>query len=229
MSIFEELLSGGGMDGILENILGGIGNPNRPPSGPYIENPDYADWLIGDQDASAPPRFLEVMGLEGMLGGEEDEGGTPGSTDPLEGVTDTNGDGVVTLADLVYQDLIADPSYQFRLQEGIDAREARAAAMGQRYSGNILEELTRYGQDFASQEYANAYSRLADITGMGGQGTTAATIGANTSNALGNILGQLGSSQANSALMQGNINSNMWNSTLGGIGNLLTTNSLLNN
>ena len=56
-------------------------------------------------------------------------------------------------------DLTQDPSYQFRVQEGLRAIEHSAAAKGQLQSGNTLKDLTRFGQDLASTEYANAYQR----------------------------------------------------------------------
>ena len=52
-----------------------------------------------------------------------------------------------------------DPGYQFRLQEGLDALERSAAARGSFLTGASAEALTRYGQDYASQEYGNTYRR----------------------------------------------------------------------
>jgi hypothetical protein len=56
-------------------------------------------------------------------------------------------------------DLETDPGYQFRLAEGNKALQAQAAAKGILQSGGTLKALTRYGQDAASQEYANAWDR----------------------------------------------------------------------
>jgi len=56
-------------------------------------------------------------------------------------------------------DLLRDPSYQFRVNEGLRAIEHRAASRGQLQSGNTLKDLTRFGQEAASQEYGNAYQR----------------------------------------------------------------------
>lgn len=56
-------------------------------------------------------------------------------------------------------DLFRDPSYQFRVNEGLRAIEHRAASRGQLQSGNTLKDLTRFGQEAASQEYGNAYQR----------------------------------------------------------------------
>jgi hypothetical protein len=54
----------------------------------------------------------------------------------------------------------SDPSYQFRLQQGQQAVERSAAAKGLLGSGNVLQELTQYGQGMASTEYQNQFTRL---------------------------------------------------------------------
>lgn len=76
------------------------------------------------------------------------------------------------------QDIYQDPSYQFRLQQGQDAIQSGAAAQGGLLSGATLKALQSYGQDYASQEYQNAYNRfntdqtnqynrLSNLVGMG--------------------------------------------------------------
>ena len=60
------------------------------------------------------------------------------------------------------QALEQDPGYQFRLDQGRKAMDASAAARGTVLGGNQLQALTQYGQDMASQEYANAYQRARD-------------------------------------------------------------------
>ncbi|MGI9304106.1 MAG: hypothetical protein ACR2RB_15600, partial [Gammaproteobacteria bacterium] len=49
-----------------------------------------------------------------------------------------------------------DPSYQFRLAEGVRARDRSAAARGRLLSGAQDRAITRYGPDYASTEYQNA-------------------------------------------------------------------------
>lgn len=56
-------------------------------------------------------------------------------------------------------DVFKDPSYGFRLSEGVKARERLASAGGRTLGGRTLKELTRYGQDYASTEYGKAYDR----------------------------------------------------------------------
>ena len=53
-----------------------------------------------------------------------------------------------------------DPSYQFRVDEGIKAVNRSAAARGMLESGATLKGLTRFGQREGSQEYQNAFNRF---------------------------------------------------------------------
>jgi len=53
----------------------------------------------------------------------------------------------------------ADPGYQFRMSEGLKALERSAASRGILQSGGTLKDITRFGQDTASQEYQNAFQR----------------------------------------------------------------------
>jgi hypothetical protein len=56
-------------------------------------------------------------------------------------------------------DVTQDPSYQFRLSQGVNALDHSAAASGMLQSGAQQKAITKYGQDLASQEYANAFAR----------------------------------------------------------------------
>ena len=75
-----------------------------------------------------------------------------------------------------------DPAYQFRLGEGMKALERQAAARGGLISGGALKAAQRYGQDYASQEFGNAYNRLAAMAGIGQTAT----------GAMGNAAGNFG-------------------------------------
>ena len=59
-------------------------------------------------------------------------------------------------------DMAADPSYQFRLQQGQDALERSGAARGVTNTGGTLKDILDYGQNAASQEYGNVYGRKRD-------------------------------------------------------------------
>lgn len=53
----------------------------------------------------------------------------------------------------------ADPGYAFRLQQGLNAMNAIAAARGGLISGNALKAGQIYGQEMGSQEYQNSFNR----------------------------------------------------------------------
>lgn len=76
-------------------------------------------------------------------------------------------------------DPINDPSYQFRLKQGMDAIQSAAAARGMLNSGRTLKELLRYGQDYASQEYMNEYTRRLNLSQLGLQAAMSQLGGAN--------------------------------------------------
>jgi hypothetical protein len=55
-----------------------------------------------------------------------------------------------------------DPGYQFRMQQGANDLNTRAAAAGGQLSGATQKALQRYGQGFASNEFGNAFNRFAN-------------------------------------------------------------------
>lgn len=61
--------------------------------------------------------------------------------------------------DFTIDDFQKDPGYEFRLSEGMKALERSRAARGGLYGGATGKALTRYGQDYASGEYTNAFNR----------------------------------------------------------------------
>lgn len=60
--------------------------------------------------------------------------------------------------------------YKFRFNQGQEALNRSMAARGLANSGNRLMELTKYGQDMASQEYDNQANRLNALLGTYAQG-----------------------------------------------------------
>jgi hypothetical protein len=80
------------------------------------------------------------------------------------------------------QMLANDPGYQFRLGQGAQGIQAKLAAEGLGDSGEALKQLSQYQQDYASNEFSNAYQRdqqnkqnlfqrLAGTAGLGLTGT----------------------------------------------------------
>lgn len=58
-----------------------------------------------------------------------------------------------------YKFQTSDPSYQWRLDQGLGAVQNSAAAGGMLNSGGTLKALTNYAQGAASQEYQNQFTR----------------------------------------------------------------------
>lgn len=126
-----------------------------------------------------------------------------------------------------------DPSYQFRLGEGLKALERTASARGGLLSGGALKAAQRYGQDFASQEFGNAYNRLAGLAGVGQtatntMGSAASQFGTNAGNlmtggAAARASGYVGGANALTSglgqYMNYTQNQNLLNSLQGGGGN----------
>lgn len=61
--------------------------------------------------------------------------------------------------DFSMADYQQDPGYQFRLAEGNKALNAAASARGMGHSGATLKSLLKYNQNFATEDYTNAYNR----------------------------------------------------------------------
>jgi hypothetical protein len=87
-----------------------------------------------------------------------------------------------------------EPGYQFRFEEGQRALDRGAAARGGLLSGGYGRKAIRYGQGFASNEYANVYNRIANIAGLG---QTSATTSGNAALYAGQGMGTAASNAAN--------------------------------
>jgi hypothetical protein len=101
------------------------------------------------------------------------------------------------------------PGYQFRMNEGVQARDRSAAARGMTLSGAQQKALTEYGQGLADQTYGQQLNRLASLAGTGQTATTnVAQMGTNMAQAQGqNMMGAAqarGSSYLTGANQAGN-------------------------
>lgn len=121
-----------------------------------------------------------------------------------------------------------DPSYQFRLQQGTDAIQSSAAAQGGLLSGATLKALQNYGQDYASQEYSNAYNRFnADQTNRFNRLSTLAGMGQNAAAQVGNNGMQTAQAIANNTMAGANAQAagqigqaNAWGNAIGQVGTI---------
>jgi hypothetical protein len=91
-----------------------------------------------------------------------------------------------------------DPSYAFRMSEGMKALERSAAARGGLLSGATMKGIQRYGQDLASTEYQNAFNRYqAERAGTLNPFQALAGTAQSSANVLGGQAGQMGSNISN--------------------------------
>lgn len=109
--------------------------------------------------------------------------------------------GVNALGQITRGEIPMEPGYGFRLGEGMKALERLQSARGSLLGGGAIKAGQRYAQDFASQEYGNAYNRLANLAGIG---QTAASQAGAAGQQYGTQAGELGLQAAN-ALTQGRI------------------------
>lgn len=128
--------------------------------------------------------------------------------------------------------LADDPGYQFRMDEGNKAVSRQLAASGKYLTPEASKALTEYGQNYASNEFNNAYNRnqintdtiynrLAGLTGTGQSATgSSAAAGQNYANASGDIYTQQGNAVTAAAEAARNRSSSFFN-TLAGLGGKL--------
>jgi hypothetical protein len=144
------------------------------------------------------------------------------------GASNVGGDYGSLLKQFTGADLQNEPGYQFALSEGNKAIDRASAAAGRYDSGAALKELARYGNDYASTKYNDAFNRDQTnknttynfLAGQSGQGANAAAMTGNIGNtSLG--LGNAARSNAGDATAAGYIGSA--NAVTGGL------NSYLNN
>lgn len=203
----------------LAAISRGLGLPGY--SAPGTTAPlSFEEWRA-QNPAAAPPGVVQTIAGR-VTGGRLANPNT--QTDPRAGYdayvagfkpTQTNaiGDNAVTAGDFsrdfALSDFVKDPGYEFRRTEGQRALEGSAAARTGIQNGRTLRELERYGEDYASGEFSNAYNRfnadrtsrfnrLATVAGIGQTATnTGAALGQNTANNISeNIIGRANAAAA---------------------------------
>lgn len=120
------------------------------------------------------------------------------------------------LRDFGLEDFTKDPGYDFRLSEGEKGINRSLAARGGLFSGAAGKALSRYNQDFASNEYGNAYNRyntnqgnkfnrLASLVGIGQTATNQTQqAGQNAANNISSNMIGAGNAQASGIMGIGN-------------------------
>ena len=190
-----------------------------------LEHPQRLDKLVMPDG-----RTIDAMvgaGAPGARWGWMVEGGGHGGTGgTLGGI----GQGSLLGDPMAGRSITDDPSFQFRLGEGLKSLERSAAAKGTLLTGGFMKEMQRYAQDVASTEYGasyarraaeqgNNFNRLYNVAGMGQNAVNASQ--GYASGYAGNIgsaqIGQ-GFNNANATATIGDTNA----ATLGTLGNVAT-------
>ena len=134
------------------------------------------------------------------------------------------------LREFTNEDFVKDPGYYFRMAEGEKGINRALSARGGYDSGAALKSLNRYNQDYASNEFGNAFNRDAAnkqsiyqmLSGQSAQGIgaagTASGVGMNTATQSGNF----GVNQATNSWQAGiNRSENQANAVQSALGNLV--------
>lgn len=136
--------------------------------------------------------------------------------DALKKIQTGIADGSFDLSKYSYDDLVKDPGYQFRVDQGTNALERAAAARGKFVSGDQINALQDFGQQMASQEFGNAFARAQSerdtrvnlLSGIADRGYGAATALSGVAGQMGDRIStantNIGNAQATGAINQGN-------------------------
>jgi hypothetical protein len=113
-------------------------------------------------------------------------------------------------------DLANTPGFQFRLDQGLQGLQRSAAARGTLLTGGTLKGLTRYAQDYASNEYQNRVNQLTGLAQLGSSAASGqANLGSGYASLAGNLLGGQATNAANLITGGGSAAANL----MTGIGN----------
>jgi hypothetical protein len=206
------------MGGIARRIaardyLGGLGGRNRPEGNIYARNEGGHIYgrRLGGPVGMSDPRGSRVMYNVNETAPENIYSGGSVTRNSNPQTISPGGTGYVAPSEnpggvAGGYNFQTDPGYDFRIGEGQRAIERGAAAAGGLLSGGYGRRLTRYAQDYASNEYTNVYNRIANIAGLGqvsaGQSGQAALYGGAQ---MGAAAGNAGFARASGYTAQGNI------------------------
>jgi hypothetical protein len=124
------------------------------------------------------------------------------------------------------------PGYQFNLTQGLKATQSAAAARGLGVSGAALKGASTYATGLADSTYqnqfnnaninqTNAFNRLYQTSALGSNAAVGAgTLGQANANAQSNILGNMGTTQAQGTLGAAAATNNGYNAIGNGLNNL---------
>lgn len=199
-------------------------------------DPNGAEYTGQIYSKDAQGRNVPIRGAIQSTGTKPLSTSIPGSptTQPIS-IKGNGADGQYgsLMRDFTLADFTKDPGYDFRMGEGMKAIERSAAARGGALSGRNIKDVQRFGQDYASNEYGNAFNRYNVnrqtkynfLSGLAGTGqaavNTGVASGSNSANNISELLSQIGNVGAASQVAQGNI----WSTGLGDLAGSLSKNS----
>lgn len=165
-------------DPISALLLGGLGAYTSLSSGRNQQKDSRSAGLMAAGASRAAAKDLEALAgntkNEIYAGAENNYRPyiTPGlkATDTITNLLGLNGGEAQGAAFGNYQ---MSPDYQVRLNTGLDAAKAGAAAGGSLNSGAYLKDLTRFGADVGSQGYNDYFSKLTGLNNQGYNATNA--------------------------------------------------------
>lgn len=138
---------------------------------------DYAPWRAAG--ATALNSLMSAYGLGGSSGSIGSASGAAPGTAGTTGAKATS----------PYGGFFQSPGYQWQLDQGMKAIDHGAASQGLLGSGATVKAEQRYAEGLASQDFGNYTSGLANIAGLGTNGTNASTAAGQT--AASNISNEL--------------------------------------
>lgn len=170
--------SGGGVPGAVGRAA--IGAPGMGGFGRTGGSGAFQADITNDFIAGSGGREQNNMLLAAQSG--QPAPGEPGGGPVMMGPGGAPGEFGMLTREFTGAQLQDDPGYQFRLREGQAALDRSASARGGMFSGAQLKGLNRFGQEFASNEFTNAFNRnLANrhslynmLSGISGTGQVAA-------------------------------------------------------
>ena len=159
---------------ILRNLYGGMGGGGgavaAQPTGVMQTamqmRPDYYAHENYDSFASERGRRQLERGLAtGSIPGANFVMPSTGQAPGTITAQGAGGGGMDSGVSPIQQFIQSSPEYQFRFNEGQRALERSASARGMLNSGNILRDLTTFGQNQASQAYSSEINRIMTMAG----------------------------------------------------------------
>lgn len=142
---------------------------------------------------------------------------------------------------LTASQVMSEPGYQFGLGQGLSAMNNQLTARGMRNSGAALQAATRYGNDYATSKFDNAFQRLqtqqnndfnrySTLAGLGSAGAqTIAGAGQNYASQVGNNNMALGNALGAQSIATGNALAGTANSIGGWYANQQSQNPFMGN